>query len=113
MVVPSAKKEPDIAELVTVSRTQLSEATGAVQLTLAPQTPESLLTTILLGQPVNDGASVSFTVMVALSVAPAVGGMDRIKRKANKRPKSRLEVTFFMVRQRLEEVAEMNAKRLF
>ena len=58
VVVPGAKTSPGLCVLVSVTE-QLSDAVGAIQLTIASQTPASVDTVISVGQPVITGNSVS------------------------------------------------------
>ncbi len=51
-----------MVSLATGSSTQLSLATGAVQLTEAPHESAAATTLILVGQPVHTGLTVSSTV---------------------------------------------------
>ena len=75
-VDPTGKKSPGDLVLVNVSpAVQLSEATGAVQVTFAPQTPAgaSALMLTVPGHPVMVGlvASLTTTLNVQVAVLPA------------------------------------------
>ena len=69
VVSPTGKLAPGKWFEVNVSISQLSVASGAVQVTIAAQVPASELTAMFVGTFVISGSSVSVTVTLKLAVS--------------------------------------------